>query len=217
MTRKRLIVSLATISAFLLWTGKFAAGWFPLTVPAAPAAVVTIQGAPQPPDQTIMIGYESADVRIVIAQMAKILGMDPIQVDPQIDGRVTIHGNFSKQQLLDFFNTMLQNNKARLVKTTDGYRVMSIAPPTAASPGKPAAAAPQATATREPIRVGGNVQQTKLIYKVDPVYPELAKRARVSGTVILTVTVDEQGNVTDVNVLQGHPLLDQAAIAAVRQ
>ena len=67
------------------------------------------------------------------------------------------------------------------------------------------------------MRVGGNVQESKLIKKIEPVYPELAKRARVSGTVILTVTVDEEGSVADIKVLKGHPLLDDSAVAAVRQ
>ena len=70
---------------------------------------------------------------------------------------------------------------------------------------------------KEPIRVGGNVQSSKLIRRVEPQYPELAKRARVSGIVLLQVTVDETGSVTDVNIIRGHPLLNQAAVDAVRQ
>jgi protein TonB len=70
---------------------------------------------------------------------------------------------------------------------------------------------------REPIRVGGNVQESKLIRKIEPVYPELAKRARVSGVVILQVTVDEEGSVSEVRVLRGHPLLDDEAVRAVKQ
>jgi protein TonB len=65
--------------------------------------------------------------------------------------------------------------------------------------------------------VGGNVQESKLIKKVEPVYPELAKRARVSGVVILQVTVDEEGSVTELRVLRGHPLLDEEAKRAVQQ
>ncbi len=69
----------------------------------------------------------------------------------------------------------------------------------------------------KPVPTGGDVLQSRLIRKVVPDYPELAKRARVSGTVILKVSVDEEGNVYDVIVLRGHPLLEQAAVAAVRQ
>jgi protein TonB len=70
---------------------------------------------------------------------------------------------------------------------------------------------------RPPIKVGGNIQESKLIRKVEPVYPELAKRARVQGKVVLVVTVDEEGSVADINIASGHPLLDEAAVTAVRQ
>ena len=70
---------------------------------------------------------------------------------------------------------------------------------------------------KEPMHVGGNVQESRLLKRVDPVYPELARRARVSGIVILQVTVDEEGNVSEVRVLRGHPLLDDSAVRAVQQ
>lgn len=70
---------------------------------------------------------------------------------------------------------------------------------------------------RTPIRVGGNIQEGKLIRRIEPVYPELAKRARVSGKVDLEIEVSEEGNVTKADVLRGHPLLAEAAANAVRQ
>jgi TonB family protein len=80
-----------------------------------------------------------------------------------------------------------------------------------------AAGTPVAPPQRPPIRVGGNVQESKLIHRVEPVYPEVALRARVQGRVILTITVNEEGFVSDVQVVNGHPLLSDAAIAAVKQ
>jgi TonB family protein len=73
------------------------------------------------------------------------------------------------------------------------------------------------TAKREPAIIGGNVQESKLVNKIDPVYPQLAKRAHVSGSVILIVDIDEKGNVSKVRVASGHPLLNDAAIDAVKQ
>jgi protein TonB len=70
---------------------------------------------------------------------------------------------------------------------------------------------------RAPIRVGGNVQESRLIRRVDPPYPEIAKRARVAGKVVLVVTVDEEGNVTEVTVQSAHPMLKDAAVNAVKQ
>ena len=61
------------------------------------------------------------------------------------------------------------------------------------------------------------MQNSKLIRRVEPEYPELAKRARVQAVVLLQVMVDEQGNVSDVTVIRGHPLLNQAAVDAVKQ
>ena len=68
-----------------------------------------------------------------------------------------------------------------------------------------------------PHRTSSGVQESKLVHRVDPVYPDLARRARISGVVILEVTVDEEGNVADIRVLRGHPLLDEEAVRAVRQ
>jgi TonB family protein len=70
---------------------------------------------------------------------------------------------------------------------------------------------------RQPIKVGGNVQESKLIRRVEPVYPELAKQAHVQGRVVLVVTVDEEGNVSEIKVTRGHSLLYEAAVMAVRQ
>jgi TonB family protein len=71
--------------------------------------------------------------------------------------------------------------------------------------------------SREAIRVGGNVQESKLIYRVDPAMPEQAKAARISGIVILQVTVNEEGEVTDIRIVRGHPLLGEPAVNAVKQ
>jgi TonB family protein len=74
-----------------------------------------------------------------------------------------------------------------------------------------------ATLRQAPIKVGGGVQQAKLIYKVDPIYPETAKAASLSGEVVLVVTINEEGFVSDIKAVEGHPVLSDAAVAAVRQ
>ncbi len=67
-----------------------------------------------------------------------------------------------------------------------------------------------------PIRVGGHIQPPRKIRHVDPLYPELARRAGVTGIVILECVIDREGSVRSVRVVSGHPLLDGAAVAAVR-
>ena len=67
------------------------------------------------------------------------------------------------------------------------------------------------------IRVGGNVQAAKLVNRVLPVYPEEAAEEDISGTVRLEATVTKEGIIRGLKVLSGHPLLVEAAMAAVRQ
>jgi len=68
-----------------------------------------------------------------------------------------------------------------------------------------------------PVRAVGAIKPPRLIKKVNPVYPEAAKAAGVEGIVILEVETDEQGNVVRTALLRSVPLLDQAAIDAVKQ
>jgi TonB family protein len=70
---------------------------------------------------------------------------------------------------------------------------------------------------QEPLKVSGKIQASKLLTRVDPAYPESAQRAHIQGVVDLEVLINEQGEVTRVRVLQGHPLLEQAAMDAVKQ
>ena len=65
--------------------------------------------------------------------------------------------------------------------------------------------------------ISGGVLNGKAISKPQPAYPAIAKAARASGTVTVQVTVDESGRVISANAVGGHPLLQQAAVAAARQ
>src|SRR5205814_1159233 len=68
-----------------------------------------------------------------------------------------------------------------------------------------------------PVRVGGQVAEANLIRKVQPVYPPLAKSARVQGTVEFTATISKDGNIENLVLVRGHPLLVNAAKEAVLQ
>lgn len=81
----------------------------------------------------------------------------------------------------------------------------------------PQAAPPPPAATAAPTRVGGQVQEATLVSRKDPVYPPLAKQARVQGTVLLEARVGKDGTVREVKVISGHPLLRQAASDAVKR
>jgi TonB family protein len=66
-------------------------------------------------------------------------------------------------------------------------------------------------------RIGGDVAQANLVSSVPPVYPPLAQAARVQGVVLLQVQISKEGAVEDIRVIAGHPLLNEAAIEAVKQ
>jgi periplasmic protein TonB len=72
-------------------------------------------------------------------------------------------------------------------------------------------------ATPQRVRVSMGVTQGLLIRRVQPVYPALARQARIQGTVILQAQISKNGDIENLTSLSGHPLLVPAAIEAVRQ
>jgi TonB family protein len=70
---------------------------------------------------------------------------------------------------------------------------------------------------KDAVAVKGELKPPKLIKKVDPVYPDEARKKGVQGTVILEAKIDESGKVMDAMVLRSIPDLDQAAIDAITQ
>jgi protein TonB len=91
--------------------------------------------------------------------------------------------------------------------------VPQAAPP---PPPPPVKEAPKPVAPQR-IRVGGNVQQAKLVNQPKPVYPPLAKQARIQGTVRFNAIIGRDGAIANLQVVSGHPLLVPAALEAVRQ
>lgn len=89
---------------------------------------------------------------------------------------------------------------------------------TMAVSASPVAAVPQSPGAPKRIRVGGNVQAAKVVYKVPPVYPVGAKQDRVEGTVVLRAVIGIDGSVTQLEALNKSvdPRLTEAALNAVR-
>jgi protein TonB len=77
------------------------------------------------------------------------------------------------------------------------------APPPRTSPGR--------------LAVSQGVLQGYLVNRVEPRYPAIARQARVEGTVLLAATIGRQGDIEDLQLISGHPMLAPAAIEAVRQ
>jgi TonB family protein len=68
-----------------------------------------------------------------------------------------------------------------------------------------------------PLRVGGSIKPPIKLRDVKPIYPPIAQSAKVQGVVIIEAMIDTAGNIAFARVLRGQPLLDEAALDAVRQ
>jgi len=98
--------------------------------------------------------------------------------------------------------------------STDAFDAIATVPPPAVAPSAATQVRPAAPVR---IRVGGIVQSAKLIKKPVPVYPSLARQARIQGTVKFTAIIGRDGAIQNLTLLTGHPLLVQAAQDAVKQ
>lgn len=119
--------------------------------------------------------------------------------DPPAKGPMTFTVSFT-------FKPGAEASSSQSTTVTPPLPTASVAGVTAGAPG-----------TMQPIRVGGQIKAPTQISKVQPVYPADALAARVQGIVILEAIIGVDGRVTDAKVLRSVPLLDEAAVNAVRQ
>jgi protein TonB len=71
--------------------------------------------------------------------------------------------------------------------------------------------------TPQRVRISQGVTKGLLVQKIEPQYPTLARAARVQGDVVLSAVIDTNGQITNLQLVSGHPMLVPAAIAAVKQ
>ncbi len=124
-----------------------------------------------------------------------------------------------KQQLLaeadELRNKAIELNKTRTAigSTNRGVMLGPVPPP----PPPPPPAAGDYPYSTAPVRVGGNIKVPTKIKDVRPIYPDDARAAGVTGVVIIEAVIDPAGRVGSARVLRSIPMLDQAAVDAVRQ
>lgn len=159
---------------------------------AAPAAVKAASVAPSQLYRRMLVVPTSMPAKAAVIQ-------DPIEAPSAADG-AGVPGGFGSPGETD--NAVINSF----------VRAMPV--PEAPAPVVRKAPAP---APVQRIKVGGNVQEGKLISGPRPVYPPLAKAARVEGTVRLAAVISRDGRILDLRVMSGHPLLVQAALNAVEQ
>lgn len=82
---------------------------------------------------------------------------------------------------------------------------------------EPASGSSGATGDWPALRLAPKESQKQLIHRVNPIYPALARQARIQGTVKLDLLISMEGEVLDVKLVSGHPMLAPAAIDAVKK
>jgi protein TonB len=97
-------------------------------------------------------------------------------------------------------------------ETVEEKTHLRVTPPAASS-----SATLQPSHQPQRVRVSQGVTQGLIISKVQPVYPADARLARIQGNVILKALISETGDIANLDVLSGHPMLVLAAMDAVKQ
>jgi periplasmic protein TonB len=70
--------------------------------------------------------------------------------------------------------------------------------------------------TVQRVRVSQGVTKGMVVYRIEPAYPPLAREARIQGVVVLTAIINKDGNIENLQLVSGHPMLAPAAIDAVK-
>ena len=76
---------------------------------------------------------------------------------------------------------------------------------------------PKAVMPAQRVRVSQGITKGLLTYRIEPSYPVVAREARIQGAVVLAAIIDKEGNIENLQLLGGHPILAPAAINAVKQ
>ena len=226
MSRNRICAYLVIICALLLAAGRMAVAWFPLAAPARSERNTQqkAQPAPEKPQQEpVRVDLQMQPPKLihrvdaVYPKEAKDKGL---QTRVVLEIAVNEKGQVWNPKVTEghplFNDAALEAvRKWRFAPATkDGVVVPVVATVEIVFSLDPK---PAETPVREPIRVGSNVQASKILFKVDPEYPQEAKDQRVQGDVILQVTISKEGDVTDAQVLRGDDRLNAAARNAVVQ
>ncbi|MEZ5403158.1 MAG: energy transducer TonB [Bryobacteraceae bacterium] len=95
--------------------------------------------------------------------------------------------------------------------------VVAAPPPPVEQPRREPPPPKKPTPLQTPVMVGGGVKPPEIVHSVQPIYPPLARQARIQGVVRVQAIITRDGTVRSLRLLNGHPLLAPAAMDAVRQ
>ena len=175
-------------------------------------------------DPALSAAQKSAYIDSGISATDRALGYDPDYVDALTYKNILLRmkanaeTNPATRQALVAEADSLRNRAMELQKARQSGRAnMAFVPAPGQPPPPPPPPPVEFVDGQAPVRVGGNIKPPTKTRDVKPVYPADALDARVTGVVIIEATIDPLGNVSTARVLRGQPLLDQAALDAVKE
>lgn len=170
--------------------------------------------------QDLKLRY-SAIIEDAIANLTKALELDPEYDDAMAYMNLLIRERGDLRDTAEEYKADVATADQWIQKALDAKRTKAALAGGASGVTPPPPPPPPATGAfangPERIRVGGAVQAVNLIRKVAPIYPPLAKQARIQGVVRFTVIIGKDGTVTNMQLVSGHPMLVPAAQEAVSQ
>jgi len=179
-----------------------------LTTLVAPVPVPPQQKEPDKPQEVKPVKEQNVDVRKeLIADVSrtelvpKEVSAKASNIPPVRRGVTTVIGSGD-------------SNAAAPMASGPGTGTGLVAGPTSVNIAEEPPPPPKPTPPRAPI--SGGVLNGKAISLPKPAYPPIARQAHAAGTVVVQVTIDENGNVISASAVSGHPLLQAVAVAAAR-
>ena len=119
----------------------------------------------------------------------------------QLDDAIKAAGNLNTADIKKQLNDLLAEDKVLPLNLPGGHLYPALQPPGTDS---------------NAVSIAPAAMQGNLVYKVDPVYPKIAKQAHVQGTVVLRARISRAGTVEDLKVVSGAPMLTSSAVDAVK-
>jgi TonB family protein len=179
---------------------------------AGPSSAVTVAPPPFPPGPS-----ESTPRPTLTLKSIAVIGLSD-EARTELLSRLPVHQG-------DTINSGQVSKISQAVRDFDEHLSVQLRPSSAGeatltimTPLNTARTAVKASESNVlPLKIGGNMQSTKLVSQARPTYPPDAKAARIQGVVQLSAIIAADGTIKNLEVLSGHPLLVPAALEAVKQ
>ena len=166
----------------------------------------------------------AAELKLVFLEEKISLG-DGTHVEPVLEKDGPVHAAFlqeylgmSEDDLQAYYRTLVFTGKGSMLKALGSdAEVVAYVARTRGAIGYVSGAASAEGVKTLAIGVASSSAERKLITRIEPDYPETLKQLNIGGMVRLRVSISANGNVENVELLGGNPILGQSAAAAVKQ